>query len=64
MSIKLFCLVGALHYYSAYLIGIINLKEKWIHKWPFLFLIPLYSILEVIPPHYQTKQKGFIVIEK
>ncbi|RKZ90866.1 MAG: hypothetical protein DRR19_08820 [Candidatus Parabeggiatoa sp. nov. 1] len=64
MSIKLFCLVGALHYYIAYLVGVINLTEKWYRKWPFLLLIPLYSVLEAIPPHYQPKQKGFIVIEK
>jgi len=30
----------------------------------FLFLIPWYSVLEAIAPHYKTKQKGFIVIEK
>ena len=62
--LKLFCLVGALHYYIAYLVGIIRLRKKWINKWFLLLLIPLYSILEAIPPHYKPKQKGFIVIEK
>jgi hypothetical protein len=64
MFIKLFGLLGVLHYYIAYIFGIINLKEGWCQKWYFLLLIPLYSILEVIPPHYKPKQKGFIVIEK
>jgi hypothetical protein len=64
MFIKWFCLLGALHYYIAYTFGIINLKEKWSNKWSFLLLIPLYSVLEAIGPHYNPKQKGFIVIEK
>ncbi|MDM8561291.1 glycosyltransferase family 2 protein [Candidatus Parabeggiatoa sp. HSG14] len=62
--VKWFSIFGALHYYIAYIIGIINLQEKWIDKWPFFLLIPWYSILESIPPHYKAKQKGFIVIEK
>lgn len=62
--VKLFCLVGALHYYVAYFVGVINLKEKWRWKWLFFLLVPLYSILEAIPPHYRPNQKGFIVIEK
>lgn len=64
IAVLLFCLLGTLHYYIAYLIGIINLEEKWSKKWPFIFLIPFYSILEAIGPHYQSKQSGFIVIEK
>jgi hypothetical protein len=64
MLIKLFCLVGASHYYMAYFFGVMNLRESWTQKWPFLLLIPLYSVLETLPPHYRPKKKGFIVIEK
>jgi cellulose synthase/poly-beta-1,6-N-acetylglucosamine synthase-like glycosyltransferase len=62
--VKLFCLIGALHYYAAYFLGVINLNEKWLQKWYLFLLVPLYSILEAIPPHYQPKQKGFFVIDK
>ncbi len=64
LSVKLFCLVGALHYYIAYFVGVVSLKERWTQKWPFLLLVPLYSVMEAIPPHYHSKYKGFFVIDK
>jgi beta-1,4-mannosyltransferase len=64
LFVKLFCLIGALHYYLAYFTGVVRLKLHWSRKGWFLLLLPLYSIMEAIPPHYFSKSKGFFVIDK
>lgn len=63
MWLILFNLIGAGYYYIAYLHGVMKLKgikDKIIYT----MLIPFYSVLETIAPHYNPKTNGFNVIDK
>lgn len=58
--ISLFCTIGVIYYYIAYVSGIMRLKEKYL-----LFAIPVFGIMETYAPHLRVKNKmDFNVIEK
>ena len=60
----LFNLIGSGYYLTVYIYGSTKLRHK--DKYWFLhpFLLPLYSAMETIVPHYKPKDKNFNVIFK
>lgn len=60
LYLSLFCLIGLLYYYVAYISGVM-----WLNDESELFKIPLYGIMETVAPHLRVKNKmNFNVIEK
>lgn len=58
--ISLFCTIGLVYYYVAYISGIMRVKQTYL-----LFAIPLFGIMETVSPHLRVKNKmNFNVIEK
>jgi len=55
--------IGAVYYYSAYILGAIQLKSIK-DKIKYILLIPIYGIMETLSPHYRSKTNGFNVINK
>lgn len=60
LPVSLFCTIGLLYYYVAYISGVMRLKETYL-----LFAIPFFGIMETYSPHLFVKNKmDFNVIEK
>lgn len=60
LYISLYCSIGLIYYYIAYISGIMRLKEKHL-----LFAIPMFGVMETYSPHFRVKNKmDFNVIEK
>lgn len=58
--ISLFCTIGLIYYYVAYVSGVMKMKETYL-----LFAIPLFGIMETFSPHLRVKDKmHFNVIQK
>lgn len=60
----MFNAIGAGYYYIVYIYGSTKLIGKDKHWFMYPFLIPLYSVMETIVPHYKPKDNGFTVIYK
>ena len=59
----LFNLIGSVYYYSAYIWGVSKIKGFW-NTLRYTYLIPLCGIMETVAPHFHSKNKGFVVIDK
>ena len=60
IGLSLYCTIGLIYYYVAYVSGIMRLKEKYL-----LFVIPMFGVMETYAPHLRVKNKmDFNVIEK
>lgn len=60
LYISIFCTIGLIYYYTAYVSGAMRLKETYL-----LFAIPLFGVMETYSPHLRVKNKlDFNVIEK
>jgi egghead protein (zeste-white 4 protein) len=58
--ISLYCTIGLVYYYVIYLDGSMKLKESL-----YLYLIPIFGIMETLSPHLRVKDKfNFNIIEK
>lgn len=56
--------IGAAYYAIVYIYGSINLIGK-VENWAlYPFLLPLYSVMETIVPHYKPKGEHYAVIHK
>jgi beta-1,4-mannosyltransferase len=59
-----FNIIGGLYYWFVYIYGAIKLRNITPHWFLYIFLIPLYSVMEVVVPHYKSKESHFNVIRK
>lgn len=59
-----FNIIGAGYYIITYIYGSTRLIGKTRYWFLYMFLIPLYSVMETVVPHYRPKDNGFNVIHK
>ncbi len=56
--------IGGLYYWIIYIYGSSELRMITPNWFLYIFLVPLYSTMEVAVPHYRSKEEIFHVINK
>ncbi len=56
--------IGGGYYWIVYIYGATKLREITPYWFLYAFLIPIYSVMEVVVPHYKSKEEHFHVIHK